>query len=410
MALLLASLAVPGFGPGDHLARWLAFQLERAADEEVPPLLEQASQLDLAGLPVLVRALGSSRDAMASAAAAELQAQLDRWRTWDAYNASLRVACLARELSTQVESFPPLARQRAAEFTTQILHWPLDSQAAPLPSVLSDCERILEIVASNEETAETPRIDLSHYRPDGGFLVTADPPASWGDPSSSGEAGRLDRVAQLPGGDLPLDVRQVPATPPRPRPADGDELRRPERIFPPDSALPLSTDESPGRVDPTSARPLPPARDQESSAPARRTSADDLQPALARQAALEQMEDVALMRQLRTLDEVAADAARGELVRRGFDPLHLNLALRLVDPNVDVRRELAEALPRMQGVDAVPWLMQLASDENPTVRRTAIGILATRDSPLIDRWLREIARSERDATVKAVIEQRLQRR
>ena len=37
--------------------------------------------------------------------------------------------------------------------------------------------------------------------------------------------------------------------------------------------------------------------------------------------------------------------------------------------------KLAEQLPRLTNVDPRPWLLQLAEDEDPSVRRTAAGIL-----------------------------------
>ena len=40
------------------------------------------------------------------------------------------------------------------------------------------------------------------------------------------------------------------------------------------------------------------------------------------------------------------------------------LARRATDPDPKVRRELAESLPSLPGIDAKPWLLELSYDEN----------------------------------------------
>ena len=89
-------------------------------------------------------------------------------------------------------------------------------------------------------------------------------------------------------------------------------------------------------------------------------------------------------------------------MRRGFSEVQLELSRRLLDPDPDVRRELARTLPAMQSVDAGPWLMWLAEDKDPDVRLEAISVLGTTGDPAILRKIEELARRDSDPRIAAL--------
>ena len=93
-----------------------------------------------------------------------------------------------------------------------------------------------------------------------------------------------------------------------------------------------------------------------------------------------------LMRRLRSDIESERTAPRRELHWRGFSEVDLELARQLFSPDIEVRKQLAAAVPRLASVDASRWLLWLAADPQPEVRRAAISTLATTGDPaLLDR-------------------------
>jgi hypothetical protein len=111
-----------------------------------------------------------------------------------------------------------------------------------------------------------------------------------------------------------------------------------------------------------------------------------------------------LMWQLQGTDEAAAARARAELQRRGCTEVHLELARRLFDPDPEVRRALARALPGLQSVDAAPWLLRLGRDDNAEVRLTAVTIMATTGDPAVLEQAEALARQDPDSRIREQVE------
>jgi HEAT repeat protein len=89
-------------------------------------------------------------------------------------------------------------------------------------------------------------------------------------------------------------------------------------------------------------------------------------------------------------------AARVELERRGLSSPLVDVGRRATDPDPKVRRQLAEALPSLPGVDARPWLLQLSYDENAQVRATAVTLMATSGDLEMVKRLEQISRDDPD--------------
>ncbi|MGE0610671.1 MAG: HEAT repeat domain-containing protein [Pirellulales bacterium] len=99
---------------------------------------------------------------------------------------------------------------------------------------------------------------------------------------------------------------------------------------------------------------------------------------------------------------ILAARAEQELARRGFTGMHLELARRLTDPDPEVRQRWAKSLPGMQDLDARPWLLWLARDEETDVRHTALSLLATVNDPETLATVERIARDDADPRIQRI--------
>ena len=106
------------------------------------------------------------------------------------------------------------------------------------------------------------------------------------------------------------------------------------------------------------------------------------------------------MRLLGAEDPATASRARAELMRRGFQAAHLELARRLFDPEPETRIRLAHSLPGLQGVDGIRWLLWLARDADAEVRRVAITLLATTGDPKLLEQVERMAREDPDPRIR----------
>jgi hypothetical protein len=105
---------------------------------------------------------------------------------------------------------------------------------------------------------------------------------------------------------------------------------------------------------------------------------------------------------MRRLHEGGAGAleAQRELASRGFGQLEIELARRLTDDDPEVRRRLAEWLPRLPGIDARPWLLWLSEDPSPQVRLLAATLMSTTTDPALLERVAEMYRADPDADVR----------
>lgn len=102
---------------------------------------------------------------------------------------------------------------------------------------------------------------------------------------------------------------------------------------------------------------------------------------------------------LRSIQPALRDAAHAELQRRGLDDQQIALAERLADPDVRVRLGMLYDLTHQFSENPRPWLLWLAEDPEPQVRKAAISILATMDDQQIQKKLQELLVNERSETV-----------
>jgi len=414
--LLVLVVAAWSLYPRFLAARWRS-RLATVPDERAAVLVEGVARLGDPGIPVLVEALGSERECVATAGRRVVYEELQRWETLRARQYSPKLAILTEALADRVDEFGPAARRDAAELAAQILRlWALDDEVVDPAEVIARCEKVIR-AAGDGRTRVAERADLDLVGGSGPGLRSS------GDRGPEA-AGPLEGVATLPGGGVPIDslaspgpepdalrLAESPAAEPRRLDRSGpvDPLRQPLRpISEPDVlwAIPERAARRPGDVDPTDPPGVRPLGHLDGMAGSPGEGSDDRGDA----ERLAGVETVDLMRRLRSRDSTAAAQAETELVRRGFTETHLALARRLFDPDPDVRAGLPRLLLDLPNVNAAPWLMQLARDENADVRLSAISLLATTGDPELTGAIEAIAREDPDPRVQRQAERIARRR
>lgn len=477
LAAVVVAMALAGSAVGLRrpLLRWAAAhwtqKLQAAPDEQIEPLLRQAAAWGEDGLPVLVEALGSNREAVAWAARRVIFAELDRCKQLPIHERTARLAVLAQALAGRVEQFGPPARGCAAEIAARILLWPLDSETTSSQELIAACETILRA-----KQAPPPAVAgsgaLSEPNAASGTLASA----RGNDQDKPGAAAVLARrvplrgpgqetaddqpeaaehqtvlaeeqpvaaedqpvaeMARLPGGGLPIEWFPTPPGDPRGdvtadrHPGDEPELlpgpREARRLSPsgPSSAAEEGNREPDSHAPAVQQRTPPDGAQRSILNGEMRLGAEKAGFVAAGPEAgpgggycagekgdsLAGLDLLELMSRLSAADHATASAAQAELVRRGFGPRELGLARRLTDPRPQVRRELAKMLPGLAGVDAVAWLRWLSRDQDAEVRLAAVTVMATTSDPALLRQLESMARQDPDPRVRQAAERLASRR
>lgn len=403
------------------LVRWRKQLASLPEQKAVDYLLDIGA--DFVGSARLVEALGSRRPGVVHTARDLLLELLDRWQLEPVRNASPEVARLANELAKRSYHWEPDAQEAAAQLAVKILLWPVDDSTIDQGTMISDCEIVLLAHAESQrgETIVSPRDSDGHNPTMAAQATDRLSPHAMPHPADEPLAPSEQHFL-LPGGDLPVPVGRFPAEEPSvPTPVNPLEnqlestanayesrpLDQPQSIRVPSHSSPVRGVASvlePDRLRPIAARPIDPSRrvtagNENSGLLAARPISDD--PG----ASIQTSEDLAVMRQLHSTGHYIVIEAINELRRRGYQRHHIELARRLTDPSPEVRKSLAESLPSIPGLDALPWLRALARDEDQEVRVLALTILATATNPSVKVWLNEAIQRETDARIR----QRLQR-
>ena len=100
-------------------------------------------------------------------------------------------------------------------------------------------------------------------------------------------------------------------------------------------------------------------------------------------------------------------AAALELRTRGWNDFKLQLASELATGSELRRRELVERLARSMDLDPKFWLLWMAEEAEPSVRRLSVSLLSSMVDTDVERALRLIARRETDESVRKAISKTL---
>lgn len=110
----------------------------------------------------------------------------------------------------------------------------------------------------------------------------------------------------------------------------------------------------------------------------------------------------AILKRLHDREPGIPDLAGLILKGRGLTKEQIFLGRQIFDPQPEVRASVIPLLRDRSDIDPVVWLLQLSHDADETVRSKAVESLVDRDSPEIDRRLREIASTDTSPTIRAI--------
>ncbi len=86
---------------------------------------------------------------------------------------------------------------------------------------------------------------------------------------------------------------------------------------------------------------------------------------------------------------------------RGLNKEQIFLGRQITNPHADIRVSVIPLIKDRTDIDPEVWLLQLSHDPEATVRAKAVEALIERDSPEVDRRLREIAQGDDSPEIRA---------
>ncbi len=96
-----------------------------------------------------------------------------------------------------------------------------------------------------------------------------------------------------------------------------------------------------------------------------------------------------------------------ELRKRGMNDQLLQMAGELAAGTAEMRMRILDDIVRVSGIDPRPWLLWMAQDGEPSVRRKAVSMLASLSDTNVNRQLRLLLNRERDEEVAQALRQAL---
>jgi len=112
-----------------------------------------------------------------------------------------------------------------------------------------------------------------------------------------------------------------------------------------------------------------------------------------------------ILRLLASAQSKIAVSASDELLRRGMNRSQLEIAVALAQGDAQARSDAMDQLVRDTSFDSVPWLVWMAEQADPKVRRKAIAMLGSMSSPEAMRKLRLLKQRESDSSIADQINQ-----
>ena len=375
------------------LAQQAAEQLQGAADAELGQRLRHIVQLQQPGLVMAVQLLGSPQERIALAAQDALLQELNHWELLAPQQHASDLGILAAELAVQTPRLPRARQQLAADLAARLLAWPDFSRLPQAAPITLCCQRVL----SANDTGNRPSRKSLGQKDEPAEVAVKQLPVSARRKESDTRKPELlaVHIGDLPGGGLPIERVAGIALP---RALAGDSAPAPATA-PTPALLP----------DMSNARPLsaiePATALQQNSISAAneaaRLSPESPQNAPAGKPA-EPLDIFQLIVQLRSGDTGRSRRAEEELAGSHYPPEQRQLAYRLAHADPQVRARWTAALPSITNLDARPWLLWLARDDDPQVRRVAITLLLTSSDPLLTKQALSIARADADLQVQAI--------
>jgi HEAT repeats len=386
-----ASLWLVGTSQFDRLLAWKwRCQIDAADDREAIAQVGRIASLGEAGMPELVGLLGSQRLCVVEAVRQALNEQMLQWSDLDPLTCDHRKLVLAHALADQIAKFSPDARCVASDFALRILGATHGNEASDAEIIFA-CDQVLRASALERR---------------GRLLARRATAVLGGENKESAqyEQNRAPRLASLPGGNLLPGGVESPAL------SAEEPEEQPGRAIDEDPRAMASNE--PARLPDSGASRIAPDGETdtelaEAAATIEHNAKVDNSDATEEDASREAAAELRWMFALRSADPNRRQRAEEELRAIGFEALQLELARQLTDPDPKVRRELAESLPSMPGIDARTWLVWLSRDRTADVRLAAMTVMATMGDPNTLRRIEQMARTDADPRIQRQGEQLL---
>jgi hypothetical protein len=370
-------------------SRWLAKNLSDkitydADIENAVANVERLAMLDDAGWLALVDFIQMPAEQIwvSDTARTEMSSKLDQWRGLPTDISASKVQRLAARLRASSEQWDDDTTRFAGGIAQRLLRWPMAASGRS-DDFIADLEYLIHRSAS-----VTPQTATAGERPIG-FNVSE---------SQSPTATIETSLLRVPSGtrDMSQPLMAVVAPPfqisedgesPTETPAD-DTLEA-------DGLNPISGAPSTG-LPPVGMNVVSPNADAKFVSDPHTLSNDPFSI----------QRDGQLIRQLGSREIERVMAAATELRRRGYSDQEVRVAEDAVDPDVIVRRGLIERLPYLENLDTKRWVLWMAQDDDLTVRRQAVMMLATmvNTDPRVAEHLRRIQVDEHDPWIRKRLE------
>lgn len=421
-----------------HLVESLATQLTHSrTTAEAMLAVEGLLMLDADAASEIVRGLEHQDLAIARTAYRTLDSQITAWQKLEPTVAMARLQKLAARLQQLPPSTPSDNLVLASGLASRIFSDCLEKDDAQLRPLMATCEAILQRagtvrvdLASNTERLDAnlalsppPRLANPAAGPPQTPLAVGQAPGAadseTGEPSKTDNttagAGAVDAAPAGTG----ATSGEVPPSPAMGRSAevgsrgavaadevDANSSRAPQAIWP-TATMRLTSARSDGAEAEESleARPLMVASPASlSSVPLVRMKIVSEQPDLEGVQDLEIEELVRLLASTRTR---VAQAAALALRSKGMNDERLALATELASGSAARRLELVQHIAVDRTLEPRPWLLWMAEDGEPEVRKLAVSLLSSMLDANVERSLRILLARERDMSVERAIRQTL---
>lgn len=358
----------------------LVERVEQAPSSEVTARVASAAATDDVGLEVLVRLVLSDRPEVSLAATSALDRQLSEWALLPTDQSRAKVLHLAQLLADLAPQFSARQQVAVARLGERLLKWPFPSDPDAAAELLAACEVLVTLPAAGQtdDAVGTGLLESSPIDPDRAIeeaLTIERENAAQNLPPIRVPTVAGSGLPIAPEGDERLPTVMNPALPPALAIAPSREPTTEELGSAPTEIIARE----PGPF------LAPRAERIEASIAARPTEDQEAAVESNRYGYLAELADLEVMQRLAASDMQLAVAAERELRQRGYESKHLVLARQLISPSPGDRMALVERLPRLQGVDARPWLLHLAQDSDVDVASAARAILKTASDPSLQQ-------------------------
>jgi HEAT repeat protein len=108
-----------------------------------------------------------------------------------------------------------------------------------------------------------------------------------------------------------------------------------------------------------------------------------------------------VLKRLHDTEPGVPELAEMILKGRGLTKEQIFLGKQIFNPHPEIRASVIPLIRDRTDIDPVVWLLELTHDLDETVRAKAVEALVNRDSPDVDRRLKEIASTDSSATIRA---------